>query len=102
MRLNQWVFRWNREPFPGQGDRFQRRAQEVGTNFCMAEPPPLLFSVPAFLCVSEAVRVCLSVFFLCAAPTQKKLQQRAKVLITYRSNLADDSLKMWRVVHSAE
>lgn len=54
-----------------------------------------------FLCVFRAV--CAGVFVWVAVCTteesgKRTCQQRPKVLITYRSNLADDSLKMRRAV----
>lgn len=76
---------------------------KVCVNVCIDElppPPPFQF---AYLRLCE--QMCLSVWLSAGQPREIKQQRRegrelaskrAKVLITYRSNLADDFLKMRR------
>lgn len=105
MRKTQWVFEWNRAPFS--------RTARIDTRLPAHSPPPseLGRGPRRKVCVSLSF-VCLRVFGIVCVCPPGRLQgsrerssnregrelagERAKVLITYRSNLADDFLKMQR------
>lgn len=72
----------------------------------MCRPPNLLALCLRLVCISDFLSVSPAVLQRAGAADKERgrrtRQWRATVLITYRSNLADDWLKMWRAALESE